>query len=760
MGSSLGGKAYAWRRWLVALLFVLTAAGFGLGYDAATVLEPGGFEVVDSPTLALERQLYERFGHTTPDVVAMYHAPDGDLDDPAIRSEMAEIVARVRADPAIEAVGSPLVLQDALVSADGSRWLVTVDLAGEEPEQQRAFHRIDDLLRSDALDEAIGGRVAANVETQEIARKDLVRAELISIPTVAILLVVFFRGLVAASLPLVVGAFAVAMSLTALRVLGSFFEISLFALNIVTFLGLGLAIDYALFMVQRFREELGVGNPPDIAVRNTVSTAGKTIAYSGLAVAASLLGLIWVPVNLLRSIAMAGTVVVLLTNLCAVVLLPALLGLLGRRVGGVRPQEVTQARRSTRFWRQAAAGCMRRPVVVTVLTSGFLLLCGVPFLRMQTVVSDARVFPPESEVRIVYDAISDPELFPRSGVDTHLLLVEMRTGESITSEAGVRSLFSLVEAIEALPGVDSVSSIVGAFDDPDTAVAALTRREALPSAIRARVEGAIDGNATLVQVDGAYPTSSPEARAQVAALERLDTRRLDVRVTGRAAEIAEIRDALGDRLPYAAVTVAGVIFLMLIMAFGAPVIAAKAVVMTALSLSASFGALVFIFQDGRLERLLNYASVGAVDPIIPVMMFAIIFGLSMDYELFLLSRIKEHHDKTHDNTESVSEGLTVTGPIISSAAILLLAVIAGLIAGSLIFLKELGVGMALAIIIDATLIRILLVPSTMALLGRWNWWAPGPLFRWWRRTGMGVAEGEVRRFESSDVVPPAPEAGR
>ena len=745
MGVTLGARAYRWRKWLVALWVLATVAGFVLGRHAFSVLEPGGFEVVHSRTEALEREVRQRFGKSTPDVVALYDGDGRTLDDARVRSEISRIVAQLEADPIVSEVGNPLLVPDTLVSRSQTRWLVTVDMLGEDAQQQAAFERIESTLRSPLLDEAVGGDLAAKVEAQRISMRDLVRAELISIPLIIILLVVFFRGFVAALLPLMLGAFSIAMSLAVLRVLGELFAVSFFAVNIVTFLGLGLAVDYALFMVQRFREELGVGNSPEVAIARTVSTAGKTIFYSGLAVAVSLVGLLWVPILLLRSIAMAGTIVVLLTNLGAVLLLPALLALLGRRVGGVRPPDVSERRFSTRFWRRSAWACMRRPALIAVLVATGLVVLGLPALRMQTALSDARVFPAQSEVRQVYDATLDRDEFPMAGVGALLVMVRTRTGEPIGTPEAAGALFDLDRAIAAREDVEAVWSIPSAIGDRELTMRVLDDPSIVPPLSRRRLQGVLDGDATLVRVASAHPSGSVAAREQIDELRAMATGPLVLEVTGRAARAAEVRDAMAKRLPLTVGTVATVAFVMLVLAFGAPVIAIKAVMMNVLSLSASFGALVWVFQDGRFEGLLRYTSVGAIDPTVPVMMFAIVFGLSMDYELFLISRIKEHYDTARDNRASVAQGLMVTGPVITKAAILLLAVITGLIAGSLIFLKELGLGMALAIIIDASLIRILLVPSTMALLGKFNWWAPRGLWRLWRRSGIGVAEGEAVR---------------
>jgi trehalose monomycolate/heme transporter len=740
MAGSLSSRLYAWRKWLVGLWLGFSVAGLLIGSPVFSVLEPGGFEVVGSRSQALELEARRRFGVATPSLVALYDAHGRTLDDPAIREQVAHIVEQLQVDPLVAEVGSPLEIPEALVARDPSRWLITVDLRGEHREQEEAYDRLDGILRSGTFETAVGGELAAMVDAQQIARNDLIRAELIAVPAVAILLVVFFRSVTAALLPLVLGGFSIAMSIAVLRVLGEYLSISLFAVNIVTFLGFGLAVDYALFMVQRYREELGAGHEPATAVVRTTRTAGKTILYAGLAVSASLLSLLWVPILLLRSVAVAGVFVVLLTNFAAVILLPAMLGLLGDRIGAVQPPAEREETRSARFWRASSRRFMRRPWLVAALVAGALIALGTPALRMQTALADARTFEAGSDVRRVYEAVADRQLFPFADVGAHLLLVRTRGGESIRSPQAARALVDLDRAIRDVPGVESVTGVAASFASGRSAAAVLGNLEMLPAPVRRRIDVLIDGDATLVRVASIHPPDSPEGRRQVEQLRTLHVDPLVLDVTGDAARSAEVWEAMSGNLLRVVATVAIATFVMLLVGFGAPVVAAKAVLMTALSLTASFGALVWIFQDGRFERLLGYESVGTIDPTVPVMIFAVVFGLSMDYELFLISRIKEHHDHGKDNRESVADGLAASGPVITKAAILLLAVIAGLIAGSLAILKELGVGMALAIIIDASLIRILLVPSTMALLKEWNWWAPSALRRFWHRSRIGVSE--------------------
>ncbi|KIG15590.1 Integral membrane protein [Enhygromyxa salina] len=732
--------------------------GLWMAPGTIQALEPGGFAVSGGTVVQTEEQLATRFGAAQVDLLIL--ASDSDhaslVADPGARERLGTLQDRLRALPQVTQVTGPEQLPISL-SRDQDEALLLVSLRGDDRTKQAEFEQLEAAARSvDGLEVALGGPLTANVNAQQLAREDLQRAELVALPIALLILLVYFRRPLPALLPVVVGGFAITGTFPLLRALAELTPVSLFALNIVVFLGLGLAVDYSLFIVQRQREELAIGNPVDVALRRTLVTAGKTVLFSGIAVIVSLLALAWVPISLLRSIAWGGTLVVVLANIGALIILPTLLALLGHRVAGagvlgggpidprlarVHDRDATPAR-----WARIAAAVTRRPGWVVVVVGVALLLTGAPALRLQTAPADARMFPPTSEIHRVHDAVSDSQRFAVDPSATQLVLVTTRSGESILTPdalAAVQEFAQRLEAIDGVVAVSGINSMLGAGQQ--LPIAELLAGPGLPPALQAQLDAVVADDATLLRVVSRLPSSSPQARAQLAAIEARAPDGLEVALAGTAAHAREIDQALAARLPWAALTVALSSFFVLLLAFGAPVVALAAVILNALSLTASFGALVFVFQDGRFEQLLGYRSIGTIEPTVPVMMFALVFGLSMDYQLFLLSRIREAWLRDHDDSSSVVEGLTRTGAIITTAAVILIVFLLGLAAGTLVFMKQLGIGMALAILLDATLIRLLLVPASMGLLGKRNWWAPRWLTRARAVLRLELREGEAER---------------
>jgi uncharacterized membrane protein YdfJ with MMPL/SSD domain len=743
-------------RW-VGLLGLVATIVVGLLMVRSTIeaFEPGGFEVKDGRVAEVEAELTERFDTAEVDLLILVSDQQQAslVADPGGRERLAALLEQLRERPEVTRVLGPGEMPSTL-SRHEDEAVLLVALEGDARGKQLGVADVERAAQSVAgLDVAIGGVLAADVHAQELAHEDLQRAEVFALPVAFLLLLIYFRRPLPALLPGLVGGFAITGTFPILRALAELTEVSLFALNIVVFLGLGLAVDYSLFIVQRQREELAVGNPVDVALRRTLETAGKTVLFSGIAVIVSLLALSWVPISLLRSVALGGTLVVLLANIGALLILPALLALLGTRVsgkgilgGGGVDERLLHRHRTGGRWSGIAAVVMRHPGFMAAGVTALLLLAGSPFLRMQTATADARMFPPDSEVHRVHDALSDSERFAVDPSATHLLLVQTRSGAPMLDPQLFAALDEFADAVAKIGGVADVEGLTSLpLPEGTPPLAVLLAGPGLPEPLRAQLDPLVDGDATLLRVASTVTPSSPEAREQLAAIEAAVPAELEISIAGAAAHARELDSALADRLPWTAMTIGLASFLVVLLAFGAPVVAIKAVVMTALSLAASFGALVWVFQDGRFEQLLHYRSIGTIEPTIPVMMFALVFGLSMDYELFLLSRVREAWLRDHDNRESVREGITRTGPIITTAALILIVVVLGLAAGRLVFMKQLGIGIALAILIDATLIRLLLVPSTMALLGDWNWWSPRWLTRMREVLRLELLEGEAER---------------
>ncbi len=716
----------------LTLAALVAAAAAASGFGLAARLDPGGFEVRGGAVEAARQELVQRFAVGEPDLVAVVRVEGHTVDDPAFVRALDRIDTAVRSRAQVEALMTP---RDpggaALVSVDRTAAVVTVALAGTSADQQAAAAEITTALHVEGAEVIVGGEVAAQVEGQRIAEHDLVRGELITLPLVAALLWIFFRGPLAALLPIGVGALAIGMAALVLRGLTLGMTVSVFALNVVTFVGLGLSIDYSLFLVQRFREELAAGVEVEAARRAMLRTAGKTIAYSGAAVGVSLLALAWIPIPLLRSIAIGGTLVVGMTLLAALVVLPAALALLGHRL---QPRRARATSSTHGAWSKIAHAVMRRPGLVALALLAVLLTLGAPALRMRVAVTDATSFPATSEVHRVHAAMQAH--FPHLGTTTLEALVEL---DPARPSVALEQLAALEAQLGALP---SVVDVVG----PTAALARARLPPAPDEATQAKMRAAVlrpfvhEGYGRLRIVSNAGP-GTPEADALVAAIEAQGSSARPIVATGAAAAARETHVAILASLPFAGASVVLTTFVVLVLAFGAVTVALKAIVMNVLSLSASFGALVWIFQDGRFEGLLDYHSPGSIDPLIPLLVFAIVFGLSMDYELFLLSRIREDFAETGDPHGSVARGLQTTAGLITSAALMLMVVMAAFATSGLLFLRELGVAMVIAVIIDATLVRALLVPSTMALLGRLNWWAPPRFVAWWARHRLGVHEG-------------------
>jgi trehalose monomycolate/heme transporter len=555
--------------------------------------------------------------------------------------------------------------------------------------------------------------------------------------------VVIFGSLVSAGVPLLLGGLAILVAFTALRVIAAFTDVSVFAANIVTVMGLGLAIDYSLFILNRYREELPRLGVEGALVR-TISTTGRAVAFSGVTVAASLVGLFVFPQMFLRSMALGGIAVTLAAVVMAVTLLPALIAVLGRRIDALRmpwyrrEAEAEAAERG--FWNRLAHGVMRRPVVVATAVVAFLLALGAPFLGIRASTPDARVLGAQVEARQVSDILTR-EFLPHQ-TTPHVMALSA-SGDVLTRE-NIGRLHDYTQQVAALPGVTRVESMFGVR--PGLSREAYQSLYSVPAdrqdpALAAGLASYAQGDTARLAVVSADEFDTAESQAQADALRKLTPPAgMSVLVGGASADLVDLKDSIRQRVPLMVAVIGVVMFVVLFLVFGSVVLPLKAMVMNLLSLTASFGAMVWIFQDGRFENLLRYESLGSVNATQPILMFAIIFGLSMDYEVLLLSRMREEYERTGDNTRAVAHGLAKTGRLITSAAAALLLIFAAFATSSIVFMKELGVGMVLAIALDATIVRALLVPATMRLMGRWNWWAPAPLARLWGRIGLGNLE--------------------
>ncbi|HEY6876821.1 MAG TPA: MMPL family transporter [Polyangiales bacterium] len=745
--------AYRRRRALLVVFFLVIVAAGLYGRGAAGDLVGGGFDDPRSESARADARLDEVFGRGTPDVVVAYTHPTLAVGQPDFRAKLGPALEAIRKVPGVERVSSPYAAQpDALVSNDGRTVVVGVRLGGSRRGIQEAYDELEPKLRIAGLESLIGGTIPGARQAQAAAEADLSRAELITLPLVAVLLVVFFRGLVVAALPLLIGAFSVTSALACVRLLTHFTDVSVFALNIVTFVGLGVAIDYSLFMATRFRDELAAGVDVENAVQHTLQTAGRTIGYSGGAVAVSLLALTAFPLMLLRSVAIAGSLVVLMSLVGTLVFLPALLASLGPRIEWLSFGKKRAADQAPAFWHRVATAVMRAPVLVTLSVTTLLVVLGLPILRMQPSVSGAAALPAQAEARKVV-ALMESARFPQHVTGPLEIIATMQAdargaAPDVLSADGLERVERYVQAVAQLPHVARVDAVVGGGGRSAAQLAPALAGPAGAS-LRARLDPLAKGKETALRVGLDVPPTSAEAEQAVRSIRALRVPGVRTLLTSPGARLLDLQHSLGSRLGYALAIICLASFVVLFLAFGSVVMPIKAILMNVLSLSASFGALVWIFQDGRFEGLLGFESPGSIELTIPVVMFAVVFGLAMDYELFLLSRIREAYDRSHDTHSSVTIGLERTAQIITRAALLLVAVMIGFASADMLLVKELGVGMAIAVVVDATIVRALLVPATMQLLGHYNWWAPPGLAALWRRLHLGVDERDPHELPST-----------
>ncbi|MFE9498558.1 MMPL family transporter [Streptomyces collinus] len=695
---------------LVALL--LTALAVLAGSGVADHLGSGGWEDPDAESTYATKALEREFPGSQPNLLLLVDSGRASVDDPAVAAEARRLAERLSAEHGVTGVGSywqaTPAAAPALRAKDGHEALIAARITGDENAMGRTLDRLAPHYRGThgPVQVKIGGIVAVRHEMQTTIKEDLTRAEMIALPITLVLLVMVFGSAVAALLPLGIGIVAILGTNAVLRGLTAFTDVSVFALNLTTALGLGLAIDYALFIVRRYREELSAGADPLTAIGTTLRTAGRTVLFSALTVAVSLAAMMVFPQYFLRSFAYAGIAVVLLAAAAALILLPAALILLGHRVNSLdlrrllrRGREPGKPGTEGTAWARTATLVMRRAPLFAVGTTVLLVILGLPFTGVRFGTADDRQLPSSAESHVVQQHLRDG--FPGSPGGGLEVLAEGRATRAQYAAYKER-------------------------------VAALTEV--------ARVDG------PLVNGDTAYFTVQPRGEAVDGAAQRLvgDLRALKApfgtEVTGTAAVLVDSKHAIGERLPWAGAFIAIVTLLLVFLLTGSVLIPLQAVVLNALSLTAMFGAVVWVFQDGHLSGPLGFTSPGSIETTLPVLMFCVAFGLSMDYGVFLLSRIKEEYDRTGDHNEAVRHGLQRTGGLITAAAVILAVVMVAIGTSRVTNTKMLGLGIALAVLMDAMVVRSLLVPAIMRLTGRATWWAPAPLRRFHRR--FGLSEGE------------------
>ena len=666
--------------------------------------------------------------------------------DPAFREEVERALAPLRRDPRVARLRTaydlpgPVPAAVPLVSRDGRRTLVMVELRGTASGfaslefsglPPDLYPALRGLVHSETLDVVSVGNVALNHDFTEVARKDLGRVEMLILPAVAVLLVLVFGSVVAAALPLAVGALAMTGAMAVTLVLARFVSVSIYAPNIVSMIGLGVAIDYSLFVVSRFREEIRE-RPPVEALARTVATAGRAVLFSGLTVAIGLLGMLFLGLGNLGSMGWAGTSVVTLAVVYGLTTVPALLAVLGPRVNALRVPFL-HSERGGGLWHRLAVTVMAHPWRVFVPVVCVLLLFGLPFLHLRVGSGDATSLPPEAESR------RGDELLRREfpGGEANRIVVVLDAGHASPLEAGrVTQTYAFSRWLAGRPHVQRIDSFVDLHPSLGLAtyqqIAALPR-EARPPQLEAALRHTVGEHVAMLVVTTNLRAATDEARALVQEIRRahppFDG---EVLVTGQTAFDLDFIGLVVRHAPLAIGLVVIVTYLVLNVLLDSVLLPLKAIVMNLLSITASYGALVWIFQDGHLAALLDFTP-GPIQAATPLIMFCLVFGLSMDYEVLLLSRVREEYERTGDNARAVAVGLERTGRLITGAAAIMATVFFGFGLARSVIIQAVGVGIGIAVVVDATIVRALLVPATMRLMGRWNWWQPAWLaLRPWR----------------------------
>jgi RND superfamily putative drug exporter len=727
------------RAYLVIVAWaVLVAIAVPFAPRVPDVLRAGGFIRDDLESARAKTLLEQQLGTPPSALVVAFHSDDLVAGTPPFETAAASAMRDIPSAPHVVRLISHL-LRPRQISADGHTAydVVLLDLPADDSPDALPILR-ERLRQAPGLTVELAGGPAFYGDVQDVSERDLQRSEIISLPLAALALLLVFGSVVAAGVPLVVGGTSVLVALAAIFLVAQLTPMSIFVLNLATLLGLGLGVDYSLLLTSRFREELSKrpADEPDRvreAVRITVATAGRAVFFSGLTVLLGLLGLVLFEFMILRSVGVAGAVVVGFAVLAALTLLPALLALFGQHLDRLAIRRVQARPAAEGRWARLARWVMRRPVAVLVPTLAFLLLLGSPFLHVRFNSPDASILPPDLPSRAAFDrlreAFGEGEFAP--------IAVAIRTDGPATSADNVARLFDYSRRIAADPRVTRVDSLVDV--DPRMTLAQYQLLYADPNGPRDRFTATVltsttNGDLTAFTITTPFGPNSDEGRALVHELRAeagplVAPDGMSILVGGGAADVTDVVDGVAADFPRTALFIIVTTYLVLFALLRSVILPAKALVMNALSITASFGALVWIFQDGNLSALLGFRPVGFVETTQPVILFCVLFGLSMDYEVFLLSRMKEVWDTTRDNTEAVARGLERSGRIVTSAALVVVVVAGSFAFADIVLIKALGLGVAIAVALDATVVRALLVPSTMRLLGRWNWWMPASLER-------------------------------
>ncbi len=760
-------------RWLV-LAFWVIVLGVALPF-APRVTEPlrvGGFADPALESSKAAAMLATDLGYSTSDVIVTYSS-----NDPALVATNPRFIAETQTSLAglsalhVQTTIVSHVENPRQISRDGRTAFEVVRLGTDTEAAAKLMPEITAAIRPPPdLTMRIGGGPAFYADVEQVSQRDLARAEAVAFPIAVVALLIVFGSVLAAGLPVLVGGAGVVVILAVIYALGTLMELSIFTVNLATLLGLGLGHEYSLFHSSRFRVELAHGYDVPEAVARTLATAGQAVVYSGLTVLIGLCALLTFHINLLVSIGIGGVVVVIVSVLAATTLLPVLLSIVGTHIDALSVRKVVTFLRGGKahqqgdgLWGRVAHLVMRHPIAVFVPTLALLLLLGTPFLHITFSSPDASIVPPSVQSRQVYDILNTE--FNASETTPILVVVKTGPGTTAFDAANLAYLYDFVRNVQADPRVARVDSIVSAdprLTLPQYQVYYRNIADLQDPYLTQFARQYARGDTTLISIISKFPSNAAASRALVAKVRNSAIGNgMTFQVTGATAGVTDVVNGLYHSFPIALLFIVLTTYIVLLLLFRSVILPLKAIVMNALSIIASYGMLVFVFQDGHFGRLLNFKALHFIEPTLPIIMFCTLFGLSMDYEVFLLSRIKEAYDATGDNAHSVATGIERSARIITSAALIVVLVASSFVTADIVLVKALGLGVAVAVAVDATVVRALLVPATMRLLGDWNWYAPHWLLRFLPRHALALegavddhlTTGRVHDPEKEPVIP-------
>lgn len=735
MFERLGRISSRHRWWVIAIWGVLVIAALPILTSIEQPLKVGGFSSEGAEgartTALLEREL----DYSPSSLVLIYSSESLEARSETFQDQVAASIEKLRRLPFVEDVILPS-LDESLIAPSGKVAYAIIGLNLPLEEAQRHVDEAEAaILPQPDLELIVAGAPAFYADIETASQRDLRRAEFIALPFALVALLLVFGTVVAALVPMIVGCVGVGVILLSIYWVAHVTDVSIFALNLATMLGLGLAVDYSLFVTSRYREEMDRnGGDVNGAVVVAIGRAGRAVFYSGLTVLIGLGGLALFPLMFLRSIGIAGVIVVAISTLAALTLLPAVLAVIGGRIErwpiGPLARRGHGAESETGFWHRLASNVMKRPVIVLVLTIALLLAFGWPFTHANISSPDATILPQDLPSRQGYDLLA--EQYSGGEISPFVIVIEAEDGD-MTDPANLGAIERLGAQLATDPRIDRVQSALtlpglGGNLAPAARIAA---RQILENAgADTQLGRFLSDDVAVIFAYPVQPANDPQNKELLAQLRSIKAPDgLEITVGGGTAEIVDVVESIYRDFPLVAAVIVGSTYLILLTLFRSVLLPIKAILMNVLSILASYGALVWIFQDGHLHEVLGFTPQGFVEASLPVIMFCVLFGLSMDYEVFLLSRIQEEWERTGDNDRAVAIGLQRSGRIITSAALIVVVVTASFVSADVVLIKALGLGIALAVALDATIVRALLVPATMTLLGHWNWWMPGWLDR-------------------------------